>query len=88
MYKEGFDLHDELFHVTLRPIDDPTIADNFVGIPRDSQGQPLAIMDDFPPSSLIMWHRNGRGTWVRDLEIISLPQMFYHWRHDHTAAAI
>ena len=48
----------------------------------------LAIMGQIPPSSLIAWHSNGRGTWVRDLEIIALPHLFCHWRHDHTVAAI
>ena len=37
MYKEGFNLHDELFHDTLRPIDDPTFAYNFVGSQRLSR---------------------------------------------------
>ena len=81
-------MHDELFHETLRPIEGPTFAYNFVGICRDSQGQPLAILGQVPPSSLIAWHSNGRGTWARDLEIISLPHLFCHWRHDHTVAAI
>ena len=40
------------------------------------------------PLSLIVWHSNGRGAWVRDLEIISLPGMLYHFRHEHTAAAL
>jgi hypothetical protein len=88
MYKEGYDLHDELLHETLRPIDDPAFADNVVGIPRDSQGQHLAIMRQIPQSSLIVRRRNGRGTWARDLEIICLPHLFYHWRQDHRVAAI
>ena len=49
MYKEGFDLHDELFHETLRPIDDPTFEHNCVGIPRESQGQPLSFFGQMPP---------------------------------------
>ena len=58
----------------------PSITNNF-------DGQPLA-MNQTPPSSLIMWHSNGRGAWARDLEIISLPDMFYHFRHERTVAAL
>ena len=78
---------DELFHETLQPINDSSFPRNFISIPRNSDGQPLA-MNQTPPSSLIVWHSNGRGAWVRDLEIISLPDMLYHFRHERTAAAL
>ena len=48
----------------------------------------MATVETEPPSALIRWHINGVGTWVRDLEIISLLHMFVHEHHKHTAAVI
>ena len=87
-YKHGFNLHEELFHESLCPVDDPNYLFNFLNVPRDSTGQPLATTDSTPPSSLIMWHASGSGTWVRDLEVISLPHLIVYERENHTAASI
>ena len=63
MYEEVFDLHDELVHETLRPIDDSTLAGNLVGIPRDSQGQPLAFGDHGPDPSFVADRVAQPWTW-------------------------
>ena len=55
---------------------------------QDSDGQILGLFGQMHPSSRVAWHSNGRGAWVRDLEIISLPQLLHHSRHAHTAAAL
>ena len=79
MYNEIDHLHDELFHETLRPMDDSTFAYNLVRIPRGFDGQPLAILGQAPPWSLVRWHSNVRGAWARDHDIIPLPQLLYHF---------
>ena len=43
--------HDELFHETLRPMDDSTFATNLVGIPQGSDGQPFG--DIGPVASIV-----------------------------------
>jgi hypothetical protein len=78
MYIETDHVHDELLHETLRPMDDSTFAHNFVGIPQGSDSQLLAITGQLSLSSLIAWHSNGRGAWVRDLETVSWPHLLYH----------
>ena len=86
-YKEGFDVNEDFYHVSLRPQDDPSFPRNFLNVPCGDDNQPLAMMHDVPPSSLHIWHENGRGTWVRDVDIISLPDLFVQERDRHTAAS-
>ena len=87
-YKEGFDVNEDFYHVSLRPQDDPSFPRNFLNVPCGDDNQPLAMMHDVPPSSLHIWHENGRGTWVRDVDIISLPDLFVQERDRHTAASL